>query len=130
MRALGASLIILALAGCQTSQDGPGSFVTTQGASVDFTDPSEPFSVRARGGAGARDYWCAAGAAVSQVMSPNTRIYLVSPITPGQPATFTVVPPAGGGAPNGLNIIGGASDNSLSVSQAKSQCPSNSSGNF
>jgi len=124
MRIMIAVLGTLALAACEPGAPGggDGTFVQSNGAVVDYSDRNTPFTVRPRAGAGAPDYWCAAGEAVGRVLPNTTRIYLVEPITRGQPATFTLVPPPGGGAPTGLSIIGGAADNSLSVTQAKNQC--------
>ena len=132
MRFFAVSLVVLALAGCETTSGGTGdrSIVTREGASVRFDSASQTYSVKPRAGAGPRDYWCAVGKAASQSLSPTTRLYLIAPFAPGQAATFSTNSPPNGGQTTGLNIIGGSGDNSVSISQAKALCPNNSSRDF
>lgn len=114
---------LLAVAACaQPSPDGLNTFITPIGATIKFTSPSEPFEVLPRAGASTSNYWCAAGQAARQVAPASERLYLVQPITRGQPAIFSLTEPPGGGQPTGLNTIGG-DPNSLSVSAANQQCP-------
>ena len=116
-------LPLLAVAACtQPSADGTNTFVTSAGATITYTEPGEGFSVLPRAGAGNKAYWCAAAIGAERVASNTTRMYLVNPISPGQPANFSLTQPPGGGAPTGINTIGG-DPNSMSVSAAKQLCP-------
>lgn len=101
---------------------GANTFVTPGGATIKYTSPTEPFSVLPRAGAATKDYWCAASLGATRIASATARLYLVSPVQPGQPATFSLTEPPGGGAPTGLATLGG-DPNSMSVSSAKQLCP-------
>ena len=118
-----AGVVVSTLAGCAQPSDPGGvqSFVTSFGARVEFTTPDQPFTVNAAPGASVQDYWCAAGDYATRVASPTTRIYVVDVVKAGDPAVFSLVRPANGGAPTGLATIGG--DNSVSAASAKSMCP-------
>ncbi|NRA99168.1 MAG: hypothetical protein HRU32_04980 [Rhodobacteraceae bacterium] len=118
-----AAAALLSLAACAPtpSADGSNTFVTPIGGTIKYTSASEPFSVLPRAGAGSKEYWCAAGQGADRVAPSASRLYLVQPIAPDQPAIFSLTEPPGGGAPTGIATIGG-DPNSLSVSQAKALC--------
>ena len=120
-----AVLASLALAACTTTNAaGENTFLTTEGATVIYTDASEPFRVNFRSGAGVKDYWCAAGRAATRVAEPSARIYRLTPpdAPAGNPVVFSLTPPPGGAQPTGLISVGVAGD-SVSVAQAKQLCP-------
>lgn len=122
-RPLISAAALFALAACASpSPDGLNTFITPIGATIKYSSAAEPFEVLPRAGASASTYWCAAGQAARQVAPSSERLYLVQPITRGNPAVFSLTEPPGGGAPTGLNTIGG-DPNSMSVSAANQQCP-------